>query len=128
MADSGSLDLDLDLDAAADLLRALAHGTRLALLRVLIHGERSVGEIEQATGVGQPGLSQQLGVLRKADLVHTRKDAKLVIYRLNRDRLAEMRVLFAGFAGTPVPRDQAIVARMRDGGGAAMFARVSPRN
>ena len=40
----------LDLEAAAASLRALAHGVRLALLRALIDGERSVGEIEQVTG------------------------------------------------------------------------------
>ncbi len=118
----------LDLEAAAELLRALAHGTRLALLRALIDGERSVGEIEQVTKVGQPGLSQQLGVLRKADLVATRKEAKLVFYRINQNRIAEVSALLDAFAGTvAVPHDQAIVARMRNGGGAAMFARVMPR-
>ena len=68
----------LDLEAAADLLRALAHPVRLSLLRTLIDGERSVGEIEQLANVVQPGLSQQLGVLRKADLVHTRREACLL--------------------------------------------------
>ena len=120
---------DLDLDAAAELLRALAHGVRLALLRAMIDGERSVGEIEQVTGVNQPGLSQQLGVLRKADLVHTRKEAKLVFYRLNRDRIAEVSALLDAFAGTvAVSREQVAADRMRAGGGAAMFARVVPRS
>ena len=120
---------DLDLDAAAELLRALAHGVRLALLRAMIDGERSVGEIEQVTGVNQPGLSQQLGVLRKADLVHTRKEAKLVFYRLNRDRIAEVSALLDAFAGTvAISREQVAADRMRAGGGAAMFARVVPRS
>ena len=118
-----------DLEAAAELLRALAHPVRLSLLHALVDGERSVGDIEQATGVGQPGLSQQLGVLRKADLVHTRRDAKLVIYRINRDRIAEVSALLDAFAGTvAVPRENAIAARMQAGGGAAMFARVVRRS
>lgn len=118
----------LDLEAAAELLRAVAHGTRLALLRELIDGERSVGEIEQRTHVGQPGLSQQLGILRKADLVHTRREAKLVFYRLNQDRIAEVSGLLDAFAGTvAVTPDQAVAAPMRGGGGAAMFARIVPR-
>lgn len=123
-------DLDaLDLEAAAELLRALAHSVRLALLRAMIDGERSVGEIEQITGVNQPGLSQQLGVLRKAELVHTRKKAKLVFYRLNQDRIAEVSALLDAFAGTvAVSREQAAADRMRAGGGAAMFARVLPRS
>lgn len=118
----------LDLEAAAELLRALAHGTRLALLRALIGGERSVGDIEQLTHVGQPGLSQQLGILRKADLVHTRREAKLVFYRLNQDRIAEVSGLLDAFAGTvAVTPEQPVAAQMRGGGGAAMFARVAPR-
>ena len=118
----------LDLDVAAELLRALAHNVRLALLRSLIEGERSVGEIEQATHVTQPGLSQQLGVLRKADLVHTRREAKLVFYRINQARIAEVSVLLDAFAGTiAVARDTATADRMRAGGGSAMFARVKPR-
>lgn len=119
----------LDLEAAAELLRALAHNVRLALLRALIDGERSVGEIEQVTRVNQPGLSQQLGILRKADLVHTRKKAKLVFYRINQDRIAEVSALLDAFAGTVVvSREQAAADRMRAGGGAAMFARVAPRS
>lgn len=117
----------IDLDQAAELLRALAHGVRLTLLRTLIAGERSVGEVEQLTGIGQPGLSQQLGVLRKAELVHTRKDAKLVFYRINQQRIAEVSALLDAFAGTiAVARDQAR-DRVRAGGGAAMFAKVGPR-
>src|SRR3546814_18881991 len=57
-----------DLGAAAELLRALAHELRLELLRALTDGERSVGEIEKITGLTQPGLSQQLGILRKAEI------------------------------------------------------------
>lgn len=118
----------LDLEAAADLLRALAHPVRLSLLRTLIDGERSVGEIEQFANIGQPGLSQQLAVLRKADLVHTRREAKLVFYRINQLRIAEVSALLDAFAGTiAVSRADAVVARMQSGGGAAMFARVAPR-
>lgn len=118
----------LDLEAAAELLRALAHSVRLSLLRALVDGERSVGEIDQLTGVGQPGLSQQLGILRKAELVQTRREAKLVFYRINQARIGEVSALLGAFAGTvAVAREDAMVARMRLGGGAAMFARMTPR-
>lgn len=118
----------LDLEVAAELLRALGHSVRLSLLRALVDGERSVGEIDQMTGVGQPGLSQQLGILRKAELVQTRREAKLVFYRINQARIGEVSALLDAFAGTvAVAREEAVVARMRSGGGAAMFARVAPR-
>lgn len=118
----------MDLEATAELLRALAHATRLALLRALIDGERAVSEIEEATGVGQPGLSQQLGILRKVDLVDTRRAAKQVFYRINQARIGEVSALLDAFAGTvAVAREDAVAARLRAGGGAAMFARIQPR-
>lgn len=113
-------------EGSAELLKALAHATRLAILQALVDGERSVGDIESASGIGQPALSQQLAVLRKADLVETRREAKLVFYAINHARLADVSALFDGFAGTvAVGRDDpTAVGRPKRGGGAATFARV----
>jgi DNA-binding transcriptional ArsR family regulator len=41
--------------------------------------------IDQATGIGQPALSQQLAELRRAELVQSRRSAKQVYYRLAND-------------------------------------------
>ena len=67
---------------AAALLRALANPGRLALLCQMVEGERCVGEFEQATGIVQPTLSQQLGVLRREGLVQTRREGTRIYYRL----------------------------------------------
>lgn len=72
-------------EALIERLKAMAHPLRFAILQVLRDGELNVGEIEEAAGIGQPALSQQLGVLRKVGLVETRKEAKLVYYRHSRD-------------------------------------------
>lgn len=77
----------MEQDNLIDVLKALAHPLRFRILGALAGGERNVGEIEQVTGILQPGLSQQLGVLRHAGLVETRKDAKLVFYAIAADRL-----------------------------------------
>lgn len=117
---------DIDLEAAAELLKALAHAVRLDLLRAIVDGERAVSEIEGVTGIGQPGLSQQLGILRKAELVLTRREAKQVFYRLNHGRIAEVSALFDAFAGTvTVPSADASLSRLREAGGVAMFAKVT---
>lgn len=83
-------------DAPIEELKAIAHPLRFQIVQLLRGGEMNVGEIEQASGIGQPALSQQLGVLRKACLVETRKDAKLVYYKLNEDRLVELGTLIGG--------------------------------
>lgn len=114
-----------DLEAAAELLKALGHATRLAILSALVAGERSVGDLEQASGVSQPALSQQLAVLRNAALVETRRESKLVFYRINHARIGDVSALLDSFAGTiAVSREAAAEIARMSGGGAAMFARV----
>ena len=68
-------------DAAA-LLKALANPNRLLLLCHLVEAERSVTELGAITGIGQPTLSQQLGVLRGQGLVATRRAGKAMHYRI----------------------------------------------
>jgi len=66
----------------------------LMLLCQLSRDEKSVGEIEALTGIQQPTLSQQLGVLRDEGLVETRRDGKKIYYSLsNQTVLALMNVL-----------------------------------
>lgn len=74
-------------DTPVEALKALAHPLRYKILGVLAQKERNVGEIEGVTGIGQPALSQQLAVLRRAGLVTTRKSSKLVFYRVAQDVL-----------------------------------------
>lgn len=74
---------------AAGLLKSLANPDRLLLLCQLVEMERSVTELESLTGIRQPTLSQQLGVLRNEGLVTTRRDGKWVYYRIaSEDALA----------------------------------------
>jgi DNA-binding transcriptional ArsR family regulator len=114
-----------DLNESADLLRVLGHSVRLTLLSAMIDGERAVGAIEAMTGIAQPMLSQQLGVLRKAELVATRREAKQIFYRINHDRIRDVSALMDRFAGTvAMSRDEAAARRFAAGGSAAMFARI----
>jgi DNA-binding transcriptional ArsR family regulator len=114
-----------DLEDSAELLRVLGHAVRLTLLSAIIDAERAVGEIETLTGIAQPMLSQQLGVLRKSRLVETRREAKQIFYRINHDRVRDVSALMDRFAGTvAVSPAAAATQRFHDAGGAAMFARV----
>ena len=67
---------------ACALLKALANEDRLLILCQLTQGERNVGELEKMTGVRQPTLSQQLGILRDEGLVVTRREGKYIFYGL----------------------------------------------
>ena len=66
----------------AALLKALAHPDRLMLLCQLSRGERCVAQLGESTGIAQPSLSQQLGILRAEGLVATRREGKFIHYRV----------------------------------------------
>lgn len=80
---------------AGNLLKALSHPGRLVLLCQLTQGEFSVGELEAATGIRQPTLSQQLTVLREEQLVAVRREGKQIFYSIaSREALAVLQILY----------------------------------
>lgn len=80
--------------AAAALLKALSNPDRLLLLCRLVEGDCSVGALGDATGLGQPSLSQQLAVLRAERLVGTRRDGQRMVYSITSpEALAVLRTL-----------------------------------
>lgn len=106
-------------DDLVELLRVLAHPVRLKLIFAVRDQELAVGQIESATGIGQPLLSQQLGVLRNARIVETRREAKQIFYRLRPEALAPVRTLadqFSVSSSATMTRDTSA--------GAAHFARI----
>lgn len=77
-------------EVKAELFKALAHPARVRALEVLAEGERTVGELQPLVGIESSHLSQQLGVLRHAGLVSTRKEGSSVVYSLRDQRVAEL--------------------------------------
>ena len=65
---------------AALRFRALGDETRLRLLEMLTDGERTVGDLMDATGLGQSLVSHHLRTLRQAGLVITRREGRWIHY------------------------------------------------
>lgn len=83
---------------ASSLLGSLANPDRLMILCTLVQGECNVGELARRSGIVQPTLSQQLTVLRREELIASRKEGKYVYYRLeNPAVLAVMQTLYGIF-------------------------------
>ncbi len=72
------------------VLDAIAEPTRRRILDAVRDGERSVTELVDAVGMGQPGVSRHLKVLRDAGLVEVRRDAQRRLYRLRAEPLREL--------------------------------------
>ena len=75
-------ELGAHAEMAAALLRAMSSKARLLVLCNLVHGERSVGELQRIVGLSQSALSQHLAVLRRSKLVETRRETQTIYYRL----------------------------------------------
>lgn len=85
MTQSNAINIEHMRNAAAhasQLLKSMAHEDRLLLLCQLSQKELCVSELEQSLDMKQPSLSQQLGILRRQNLVHNRKEGKHVYYRI----------------------------------------------
>ena len=80
-------------EEAASLLRALSNSARLKVLCELVIGERSVGELVRASGLGQSALSQHLARLREDGLVATRRDAQTIYYRIDDPKVQRLLTL-----------------------------------
>ena len=72
-----------DMTSKSILLKALANARRLEILCHLKKGELSVGALEDLVGLTQSALSQHLAVLRRANVVKTRRHAQTIYYSLD---------------------------------------------
>ena len=102
-----------------DAIAALAHPARRELVRLCTDRERSAGELGDRLKLRQPATSQHLRVLRDAGLVSVRPDGNRRLYRVDFERLAEVRTALDELWGTRLPAlKRAAEARARGSGGA----------
>jgi ArsR family transcriptional regulator len=73
---------DVDVRPLSRLFRALGDETRLRIVALLAHGELCVCHIESALELTLPNASRQLGILKMAGIVDSRRDGTWVYYRL----------------------------------------------
>ena len=99
----------------SNVFKALSDPTRRQVLQLLRKGPMSAGDLADNFEVSKPTMSAHFAVLREANLVHTEKDGKSVIYHLNlsvledalmdRDLVHRQTLLvFASRYSPPVPR------------------------
>ena len=68
--------------AKANILKALAHPTRLFIVEELSRGERCVCELTDMIGVEMPTVSRHLSQLKSAGILEDDKRGAQVFYRL----------------------------------------------
>lgn len=74
----------------ADFFKTLGHPARIRVLELLSEREHAVAEMLPLVAIEPAHLSQQLAVLRRANLVVTRKEGSTVYYSLASPHIAEL--------------------------------------
>jgi ArsR family transcriptional regulator len=65
------------------LFKALGDPTRLEIVRLLRDRSRTPTELLECLSIAQPTLSHHLDILKRADLVETRREGQFIRYSLN---------------------------------------------
>lgn len=91
-----------------DAFNAVAEPRRRQILDALNDGERSVNELVELLGLGQPQVSKHLRVLREVGAVDVREDGRQRLYRLNGEALRPIHDWVSAFARTWEERYEAL--------------------
>jgi ArsR family transcriptional regulator len=74
----------------AEFFKTLGHPARIRVLELLSQRDHAVAEMLPQVGIEPAHLSQQLAVLRRANLVTSRKEGSAVYYSLTSPQVAEL--------------------------------------
>src|SRR5687767_8312787 len=98
------------IDLVTERFRALAEPARLQLLASLRDGERTVGELVDATGLGTANVSKHLQLLHAAGFVTRRKEGPYVHYGLAGDDVFRLCDIMCGRLEAEVERRREVLA------------------
>lgn len=99
----------------AELFKALAHPVRVRALEQLLRGELSVGELAGSIDVEISHLSQQLGILRRAGIVNTRRAGNTVYYAIRDERLKQLFAIAREMLVSQLEEAHSLLASLEDG-------------
>ncbi len=71
-----------------EFLKSIASESRIRILLLFLDGqERTVNQIAEAVGLGQPTTSEHLAIMKRSGVLVSTKQGKEVLYRPDRERL-----------------------------------------
>lgn len=85
--------MNCNIDCTADVLKAIAHPTRLKILCTLNLQELQVQTLVEKTGTTQSNISQHLALMKERKILVTRRDANRIFYRIRDPQLVQLILL-----------------------------------
>jgi DNA-binding transcriptional ArsR family regulator len=85
-------ELNIDrLENVANMLKAIAHPMRIAILDILDNGKKlTVSEIHQQLGIEQATASHHLGILKDKGVLCSKREGKNTFYYIKHDNFSRM--------------------------------------
>lgn len=82
------MDTDCCPSELLDFVRAIGSESRMKILLLFLDGqERTVNQIAEAVGLGQPTTSEHLAIMKRCGVLASTKDGKEVYYRPDRGQI-----------------------------------------
>lgn len=103
----------------AELFKALGHPLRIRLLERLVAGECSVGVLAEDLDADLASVSQQLGVLRRAGIVITRREGSTIHYSLRDPGMTQLLALARAMIVADLRDSRALLAELEQPADAA---------
>jgi DNA-binding transcriptional ArsR family regulator len=98
----------------AEFFKTLGHPARIRVLEVLRDGECTVGELIPAVGIEPSHLSQQLGILRRANILQTRKEGAAVRYSVTDPRIFDLLEVARAILTSSLAGSSQLLAELRE--------------
>jgi ArsR family transcriptional regulator len=102
----------------AEFFKTLGHPARIRVLELLRDGECSVGELIPGVGIEASHLSQQLGIMRRANIVHVRRDGGTVRYSVTDARIFELLEVARAILTSSLAEASHLLAQLQEPGSA----------
>jgi ArsR family transcriptional regulator len=96
----------------AEFFKTLGHPARIRVLELLRDGERSVAELMPEVGLEASHLSQQLGVLRRGNILQARKRGATVLYSVTDPRMFQLLEVAKAILTTSLAESSQLLAEL----------------
>lgn len=106
----------------AELLKALAHPTRLQIVAELLKGTKCVNDIQEILPATQSNISQHLTVLRNARLVDFAQNGAQRCYYVSRPKMAAALIELLAVGEPPIRKTRCDLEREKQSSGGTRCA------
>ncbi len=97
----------------AEMCKVFSHPKRLELINLLRDKEMSAGQLGEGLGLAPANLSQHLTMMRERHILASRKEGKVVYYRIANPRLLQAFDLLREILFEQIRQDAALIQGVR---------------